>query len=160
MRLLLLFASFCSLHAMDGWKGVWVGTLDNLPRRPGSFSVEVRREIGELPTQAGACTVFRTEYRSKGRPDVVKDYKLCRGTTMDEWYVDEGNNVKLKSLWTGEALVSIFRVKGQLLVDTMRVGADGEMLEEIVFGEDPGAVEGVQSLNAKGVQRLRLRRKP
>jgi hypothetical protein len=135
------------------WAGTWRGELVNFPARPGAARVEVERELGPVPTVAGACSVFKTTYREGGVVKGIKDYRLCLGTDPDSLYVDEGDGVRLAARLIGGVLVSPFRVGNLLLVAQMRLVGD-TLEEEILTVADQPAVPGVQSLTARNIQRL------
>lgn len=139
------------------WAGTWQGELVNLPPRAGAPTVKVTAQIGPWPTEPGACTPWRKTYESSAHPTMTKDYRLCRGAAAGELYVDEGNGVKLDCRLVGDVLVSPFKYGRLVLVVTTRLR--GEVLEEeIVTFEDKPAVEGPLSLDARGIQRVSLRR--
>lgn len=139
------------------WEGKWKGTLKNLPAKPDAPVVEVTREIGSFPTADNSCTMFKTTYSEGGVVKQVKDYKLCRGTGAEDLFIDEGNGTKLTAKLIGDALVSPFKYGNSLLISTMRLR--GETLEEeILTVDDKPAMMGVQPMNAKGIQRLELKR--
>lgn len=139
------------------WEGKWKGTLKNLPAKPDAPVVEVTREIGSFPTADNSCTMFKTTYSEGGVVKQVKDYKLCRGTGAEDLFIDEGNGTKLTAKLIGDALVSPFKYGNSLLISTMRLR--GETLEEeILTVDDKPATMGVLPMNAKGIQRLELKR--
>ncbi len=140
-----------------GWEGKWKGTLKNLPAKPDASQVEVTREIGAFPMTDNTCAMWKTTYTEGGAVKQVKDYKLCRGTGADDLFIDEGNGTKLTARWIGDALVSPFKSGNLLLISTIRLR--GEVLEEeILTVDDKPAATGVLPMNAKGIQRLELRR--
>ena len=142
---------------IPNWEGKWKGTLKNLPAKPDAPVVEVIREIGAFPTMDNTCSMFKTTYSEGGAVKQVKDYKLCRGTGADDLYIDEGNGTKLAAKLIGDALVSVFKYDNILLISTMRLR--GETLEEeILTVDDKPAIKGVVSMNAKGIQRIELKR--
>lgn len=139
------------------WEGKWKGTLKNLPAKPDAPVIEVTREIGAFPTKDNSCTMFKTTYSEGGTVKQVKDYKLCRGTGADDLFIDEGDGTKLAAKLIGDALVSPFKYGNILLISTMRLR--GETLEEeILTVDDKPATMGVLPMNAKGIQRLELKR--
>jgi dipeptidyl aminopeptidase/acylaminoacyl peptidase len=139
------------------WEGKWKGTLKNLPAKPDAPVIEVTREIGAFPTADNTCSIFKTTYSEGGVVKQVKDYKLCRGTGADDLYFDENNGIKLSARLIGDALVSPFKFGNTLLVSTTRLR--GEVLEEeILTVDDKPATMGALPMNAKGIQRLELRR--
>lgn len=149
-------------HAQDdapasGWAGRWRGTLVNHPARAGAPAVEVVREVGPLPVADSSCTTFRTTYLEAGVTRGVKDYRLCRGAGIADWYVDEGDGTRLPARWLNGALVAPFKYDALLLIATTRVAGD-VMEEEILTIDDRPAVSGVQPLRPRAVQRLVLRR--
>ena len=142
---------------IPNWEGKWKGTLKNLPAKPDAPVVEVTREIGAFPTMDNTCSMFKTTYLESGVFKEVKDYKLCRGTGADDLYIDEGNGTKLAAKLIGDALVSPLRYGNTLLISTMRLR--GETLEEeILTVDDKPAIKGVVPMNAKGIQRIELKR--
>ncbi|TDP72261.1 hypothetical protein [Roseateles toxinivorans] len=157
--LLLGATTWLPAHAQPrpDWSGTWQGTLVNLPLRPGVPVVSVRAEIGPWPTAEQACTTWRRSYSTPEQPTQVKDYRLCRGATDDEWIVDEGNGVKLNGRMRGDMFVSPFKYDKLILVATTRLR--GETLEdEIITIDDKPAVEGPLTLNARTIQRITFRR--
>lgn len=166
MRMLsLLLAVACLMPAglraqplaAAGWTGTWRGELTNAPARGGVPRVEVTRVIGAMPTTDSSCTAFRTTYREQGVVRGEKAYQLCRGAGADDWYVDEGGGLRLSARWLGDALVSPFKYDSLLLISTVRL-RDGVLEEEIVTIDDRPAINGVQPLRARSLQRLVLRR--
>jgi catechol 2,3-dioxygenase-like lactoylglutathione lyase family enzyme len=141
------------------WAGAWTGTLVNHPALPGAARVEVTREIGPWPSGANPCAPFKTTYRENGEVKGTKDYRFCAGAKPGEFYVDEGNGIRLESSWLGGALVSMFRLQNSLVTTTLRVH-EGVMVEEIVSHSDSARADGVQPLPARHLQRLTLRRAP
>lgn len=139
------------------WEGKWSGKLTNIPAKPGSPSVEVTMEIGAFPTSDNSCSMWKTTYTESGSVTSVKDYKLCRGSGPEDIYIDEGGGVKLSARVIGDSLVVPFRSGNTFLVSTSR--QRGEVLEqEILTVEDSPAVTGIQPMQAKGIQRIELRR--
>lgn len=141
------------------WEGSWTGKLTNVPTKPDSATVEVTREIGAFPTSDGTCAIWKTTYSEAGAVKQVKDYKLCRGIGADDLFMDEGGGVKLAVKILGDALVVPFKSGNTLVVSTIKLR--GEVLEEeILTVDDKPAASGVQSMQAKGIQRIELRRSP
>ncbi len=139
------------------WEGKWKGTLKNLPAKPDSPAVEVTMEIGAFPVADNSCSMFKTTYSEGGAVKQVKDYKLCRGTGATDLFIDEGNGTKLTVNMIGDVIVSSFKSGNSLLIYTMRLR--GETLEqEILTVDDKPATMGVQPMNAKGIQRIELKR--
>ncbi len=142
---------------LAAWEGKWSGKLTNLPARPDAPAVEVTREIGAFPSADNTCSMWKTTYSEAGVVKQVKDYKLCRGTGAADLFVDEGNGIKLPARVLGDSLVSPFKYDNTLLISTVRLR--GEVLEEeIITADDKPATSGVQPMQAKGIQRLELRR--
>lgn len=141
------------------WAGTWYGTLTNHPAKPGAPVIDVRRDIGGLPSTDGSCTTWKTTYSENYIPRQVKDYRLCRGTGADDLFIDEGNGVRLSARWIDDVLVSMFTVESTLLVATTRMRGTW-LEEEIVFANHTPATTGVQSLLPRGIQRLALYREP
>ncbi len=142
-----------------GWTGTWNGILTNLPAKAGAPVVGVKREIGGIPMADDSCTTWKTTYSENFVPRQVKDYRLCRGKGADDWFIDEGNGVRLSARWLDDVLVSTFTFDSTLLVATTRVRGD-VLEEEILTAELKPAVTGVQSLPTRGLQRLSLTREP
>ena len=141
------------------WQGKWTGKLTNFPAKPDAPAVDVTLEIGAFPALDNTCTMWKTTYSEAGTVKQVKDYKLCRGTGAADLYVDEGNGIKLSAKLLGDALISPFKYDNLLLVSTIRLR--GEVLEEeILTADDKPTVTGVQPMQAKGIQRIELRRSP
>lgn len=141
------------------WEGTWRGDLTNLPAKADAPKVEVTMEIGPFPSSNGECTKWRSTYSEAGETKSVKDYKLCRGTGVNDLYIDEGGGVRLPVRIIGDAMVSTFKHDETLLISTMRLR--GEVLEiEILTVDDKPAVKGVVPMVPKGVQRIELRRIP
>jgi hypothetical protein len=139
------------------WTGTWRGSLVNLPVRQGATPVEVVREVGRIPARDSSCTALRTRYLEGGVERAVKDYQLCRGAGDADFYIDEGDGVRLTARWIGDALVAPFKYNTRLLISTTRVRGD-VMEEEILTVDDQPAVNGVRPLVPRGIQRLELRR--
>ena len=141
------------------WEGKWIGTLVNLPAKPGAVPVDVVLEIGAFPATDNSCTPWKTTYSEGGVVKGVKDYKLCRGTAVTDLYIDE-SGLRLPVRIIGDALVGPFKSSEILLVSTMRLR--GEVLEEEILTVDdkPAIQNGVQPMVAKGIQRIELRRVP
>gem|GEM_PF-1459811 len=139
------------------WAGKWKGTLTNHPTPPGAKTIEVIMEIGEFPKSDNSSSTWRTTYLEQGQVRQVKDYRLCRGAGAGDLYIDEGNGIILKSRLIGGVLVTPFKYNDILLITSVRL--HGDVLEqEILTVEDKPAIEGVQSMNARSIQRLELRR--
>lgn len=139
------------------WEGKWKGKLVNIPAKPDAVPIEVTREIGAFPTADNTCSIWKTTYSEAGVVKQVKDYKLCRGTGSEDIYVDEGDGLKLTARIIGDALITPFKFGNTLLVSTIRLR--GETLEEeILTVDDKPAAIGVQPMNAKGIQRIELKR--
>jgi dipeptidyl aminopeptidase/acylaminoacyl peptidase len=139
------------------WEGKWKGKLVNIPAKLDVTPVEVEREIGAFPTANNTCSMFKTTYSELGVVKQVKDYKICRGTGADDIYIDEGNGVKLTAKVVGDSLISPFKYGNILLISTMRLRGD-TLEEEILTVDDKPATMGVQPMNAKGIQRIELKR--
>ena len=150
-----------SLPAQDAppdLSGVWQGRLTNLPARPGAAPVDVTMEIGALPADSG-CAPWRTVYAEGGTVSQVKDYRLCRGLSAGELIIDEGDGTRLVARWIGVVLVTPFKLGDVLLVSSIRLR--GVFLEEEILSvQDRPAVQGVQPLVPRSIQRLVLRRRP
>lgn len=142
-----------------GWEGNWKGSLINLPAKPDAKPVEVTMEIGPFPTANGACTTWKTTYSEAGAATSVKDYKLCRGTSVTDLYIDEGNGTRLAARVIGDALITQFKYDETLLIATMRLRGD-TLEEEILTADDKPAIKGVQPMIPKGIQRIELKRVP
>ena len=151
-------ALFLLLTLAQNWEGLWLGTLENFPTRPNAKPVDVKLEIGPLPKADNTCTTWRTTYSESGQIRQVKDYRLCRGTSANEWFFDEGNGIKLSAQWLGKVLVSPFKYDKLLLISTTRLEGD-TLEEEIITIDDQPASTGVLPLKARNVQRLRFQRK-
>jgi len=158
-----LFATLGTLasHAqasasVPDWEGRWRGELVNLPQRPGAAPVTVDAEIGPWPA-AGTCSVWRRSFVSRDHPPVTKDYRLCHGPAQGELHVDEGNGIRLASRLVGDTLLTPFKYGQLILLSSTRLR--GEVLEEeIVTVDDKPAVDGPLVLQARGIQRITLRR--
>ncbi len=165
MRIILVLVLCCwsvTAHAQEpqavpDWEGTWEGTLVNLPLRPNAPPVDVKMELGAFPVADDTCSVWRTTYSEKGEVRQVKDYQLCRGTGPDDLFVDEGDGIILKARLLGDVLVSPFKYNDILLVTTTRLRGD-VLEEEIITAGDEPAIEGVQTMVPRGIQRLTLRR--
>ncbi|MBY0374243.1 MAG: hypothetical protein K2Q23_09635 [Bryobacteraceae bacterium] len=150
----LLLAS--TAFAQD-WSGRWEGELVNYPRRESVAPVPIVREIGEMPRANGDCSTFKTTYSPPGQKIVVKDYRLCRGSGASEYFIDEGQGLKLKAQLLGDTLVSTFKYQRVLLISVMRLR--GDLLEEDIYtAADQPATDGVLSLDTRSLQRLQFRR--
>lgn len=156
---LLLAANLLPSQSTPNFSGVWRGTLVNEPRRANAPVVDVTLEMGPMPVSDNTCTTWKTTYSEAGAVRQVKDYKLCRGAGADDWYVDEGDGVKLTARWLGDVLVSPFRVDNLLLVVHTRLTGD-MLVEEIITVDDQPKASGVQPLRPRSIQRLTLSRVP
>jgi hypothetical protein len=136
--------------------GKWKGKLVNYPVRAGAKLPGVLMEIGPMPAKDGDCTVWRTSYIEGEKVLQTKDYKLCR--TETEWFIDEGNGVKLAARWLGGVLVSPFKYDKLLLISSVRLKGPDELEEEILTVDDKPNEKGVLPLQARGIQRLSLKR--
>jgi dipeptidyl aminopeptidase/acylaminoacyl peptidase len=143
--------------AIARWEGKWTGRLINIPAKPDAVPVDVTMEIGAFPTSDNSCSEWKTTYTEAGKPPTVKDYQLCRGTGPDDLYIDEGGGVRLTARVIGDSLIVPFKYGNTLLVSTNRLR--GEVLEqEILTVDDKPATTGVLPMQAKGIQRIELRR--
>ena len=145
-------------EGIAGWEGKWEGRLVNLPGRPGQGEVRIERETGPWPA-ANACSPLVTRYLVEGKPTQTKDYRLCRGATPDQLWVDEGGGVTLSARLLGDSLVSPFKYGSILLVASTRVEGD-RMVEDILSARDQPATDGIVKLDATNLQRLEFRRRP
>lgn len=140
------------------WEGKWSGKLTNVPAKPGSSPVDVALEIGSFPLTDNSCAKWKTTFTESGAAPVVKDHKICRGNGPDDLYIDEGSS-RLTARVIGDSLVIPFKSANVLMVSTIRLR--GEVLEqEILSVDDKPAISGVQPMQAKGIQRIELRRVP
>ena len=139
------------------WAGRWEGELVNYPRRESASPVPLVREIGELPRANGDCSTFKTTYSPPGQKVVVKDYRLCRGPGATEYYIDEGQGLRLKAQILGDTLLSTFKYQSILLISIMRLRGD-TLEEDIYTATDQPATNGVLSLDTRSLQRLQFRR--
>lgn len=138
------------------WEGKWSGKLTNLPAKPEAVPVDVVLEIGAFPTSDNTCAKWKTTYTEFGTVTSVKDHKICRGNGPEDIYIDEGG-LRLTARVIGDSLVVPFKSGNALLVSTTRLR--GETLEqEILTVDDKPAVAGVQPMQAKGIQKVELRR--
>lgn len=160
---LLLVAFFFPIQAQDKngppgtWTGKWRGTLVNLPARPGAPVIDVLLEIGPLPAANKTCATWRNTYSEAGVTKQVKDYKLCRGESADDLYLDEGGNVRLAARWMDDVLLIPFKYDKQLLISSTRLRGD-TLEEEIMVIDDTDTSKGIQSLRPRSIQRLTYRR--
>ncbi len=161
MFALLLIALLAQDSGSLAWQGTWKGELRNYPPRAGAKAVEVEVKLGEWPGREGDCAEWKTTYREGGEVKGVKDYKLCRGAVgsdaASEYFVDEGNGVKLPARLLDGALVSQFKY-GKILLTTILELRDGVLEERIFTAGDEAATEGVRTLPVKRMQRITLRR--
>ncbi|HQU90816.1 MAG TPA: S9 family peptidase [Pyrinomonadaceae bacterium] len=138
------------------WEGKWIGKLTNVPATAGAAPIDVTMEIGNFPTADNTCGKWKTTYTELGTVNSVKDYKICRGTGVEDLYIDEGG-ARLTARVIGDSLIVPFKSGNVLLVSTMRTR--GETLEqEILTVDDKPATSGVQPMHAKGIQKIELRR--
>ncbi|MGB4989174.1 MAG: S9 family peptidase [Pyrinomonadaceae bacterium] len=140
------------------WAGKWKGTVANFPSVAGVSPVEVTMEIGPIPTSDGACSIWKTTFSEGGSVTSVKDNKLCRGSGVNDLYIDlyidEGSGVRIPVRAIGDALISTVRSGDGLSVSTMKLR--GETLEQEILSVDGGA----QSNLPKGIQRIEMKRLP
>ena len=139
------------------WEGKWKGKLVNVPAKPEAPTVDVEREIGAFPTANNTCSMWKTTYSELGVVKQVKDYKLCRGNGADDFYINEGNGVKLTVRIVGDSMITPFKYDNILLISTTRLRGD-TLEEEILTIDDKPATMGVQPMNAKSIQRIELKR--
>ncbi|MDI1243391.1 MAG: S9 family peptidase [bacterium] len=140
------------------WEGKWSGKLTNLPSQPGAAAVDVTMEIGAFPVSDNQCSQWKTRYTESGTVKSVKDSKLCRGNGAEDIYIDDGR-VRLTARVIGDSLVVPFKSGNVLMVSTMRLR--GEMLEqEILTVDDKPATAFVLPMQAKGIEKIELRRVP
>ena len=140
------------------WAGTWKGTLVNHPVRPKARSVETTMEIGAFPKADNECSIWKSTFNVPGKPDVVKDYKLCRANEED-LYFEQGEGVKLTSRWVGELLVTSYKANTMIFFQTVRLR--GDLLEQEIFvAHDVPASKGPAPTVMEGttVQRIVLRR--
>jgi hypothetical protein len=137
--------------------GRWKGTLVNLPGRPNAPVVSVTMELGAIPTADSSCVPWKTTYAERDTVRGVKDYRLCRGMGPKDLYVDEGGGVRLAAQLLGDVLTSAFKVGTSLLVTHLRVRGD-TLEEEILSIADKPATDGIVTMVATNIQRLRLTR--
>lgn len=156
LLLLALLAQENSIPLQAKWQGIWQGGLRNYPARAGAKTVEVTVELGEWPNQEGACSQWKTTYREEGQVKGVKDYKLCRGASESEYFVDEGNGIKLPARLLDGALVSQFKY-GKTLLTTILELRDGVLEERIFTANDEASSAGVVTMPVKSLQKLVLR---
>src|SRR5438128_540685 len=122
--LLVVFLAWQSPE--PNWAGTWKGTLVNHPVRPKAKSVETTIEIGAFPKAENECTVWKSTFNPPGKPEVVRDYKLCR-VNEEDFYFDEGG-LKLTSRWVGDVLVTSYKANTQIFLRTVRLR--GDLLEQ------------------------------
>ena len=139
------------------WAGTWTGTLANLPEHPGAKPVEVKMGIGEFPTEDNSSSLWRTTYSEQGEIRQVKDYRLCRGTGADDLSIDEGDGIKLKSRLIDDVLVTPFQYNDVILITSVRLRGD-VIEQEILTVADKPALDGVQPLTARSIQRIVMSR--
>lgn len=157
MKALFLLSVVLTASAQT-WTGSWTGTLENIPARPNAKPVQVELEIGPIPEAANACTPWKTTYIENGKVMQVKDYKLCRGTEANQWFMDEGNNIRLAMKLLGDTFVCPFKYDKTLLITITRLRGD-TIEEDIYTAIDQPANGGVLPLESRGIQRLRFQRK-
>ncbi len=150
---LIGFSRPLAAQALPDLAGTWEGTLVNLPGRAGATPVAVTIELGALPTTDGGCVPWKTIYREAGVVRGVKDYRICRGTGAADLFVDEGNNVRLRTSLLGDVLVSAFKAGSILLVTHLRVRGD-TLEEEIITITDTPATDSLVTMPARSVQRI------
>ena len=142
-----------------GWEGKWRGSLRDIPAKKDAPQIEVELEIGRIPTADNTCAMWRTSYLEEAVVKQVKEYKLCRGTGVEDLFIDEGDGVKIPVKIIGDSLIATFKTAGMTFVSTTRLR--GEVLEqEILTIDDKVAGEGVSPLNAKSIQKMEVRRVP
>ena len=150
--------------AAPDWQGLWEGTLVNIPGRLNAPPVTIKRQIGAWPAENGTCTTFSSSYFENAKQAGVKDYKLCRGTSETDLYIDEGDtpegkDIILPTRLFGDTLVSVFKYRNILLTVSTRV-VDGVMTEDIVSTPDVAATDDVVQMPSRSLQRLTFRRVP
>ena len=141
-----------------GWEGRWQGTLVNLPARANAKPVEVTLEVGPMPQADNTCSPWRKTFVEAGGTPLVKDYQLCRGQGPEDWYVDEGNGVKLPGRWLGEVFLSHYKYDALVFFTSVRLRGDVVEDELLMADDKPVVPQGVQSLPAKLLQRVEFKR--
>lgn len=114
-------------------------------------------EIGPFPTEDRTCTKWKNTYSENGTVVNIKDYQLCRGNNASDLYIDEGADVKLASQYIGDVLVTPFRYDRLLLITQTRLLGD-TLQEEILTINDVFSTQGIQSLTARLIQRITMKR--
>lgn len=147
------------------WLGTWIGELKNFPSRLNAPRVEVRREISQLKVSADqtiACATFRTRYAENGQERAVKEYQLCRDDKQ-QWFIDEGNDIRLQARWLDGMLVSVFKYGNIVLQSSIRIDVNDHnkepalrMVEEIISSRDEQKNTEIQSLPVMNLQKLIL----
>ena len=149
----------CASHSQAQLQGIC--SSDEIERRCRVVPTRVRMEIGHPPSENDTCTTWRQNFTDPRYPPITKDYRFCRGKNDSDWYVDEGDGVRLLSRWAGDELLSFFAVGSQLLFTTQYIREDGAMIEEILTATQPTgeAPHGaVVSFEPGTVQRFGFRR--
>ena len=135
-----------------GWEGKWKGTLKNIPAKPDAPVVEVTMEIGAFPMTDNTCTMWKLTFASQ-----VRNHKLCRGTGADDLYIDAGDEIKRTVTLLGDTLFLASKNNNVTVMTTNRLR--GDILEiETLMADDKPAAMGVVPMNAKGIQRIELKR--
>jgi hypothetical protein len=140
------------------WAGTWKGTLVNHPVRVKGRSVETMIEIGAFPKKDGECAIWKSTFTIPGKPDVVKDYQLCR-VNEEDLYFDDGKGTKLATQLIGGVLVTPYKGNSHVLVQVVRLRGD-TLEQEIFTAQDRAAESGPKptSLEPAAVQRIVLKR--
>ena len=147
-----------SESVQTNWTGKWHGSIEAYPEGEAGHGWNVTLEIGEYPTIADMCTVWRSVFTENGTIRAVKDYRFCRGCGIDDLYIDEGANVTIAAQWIKDVLVSPFKYKGVFALSSMRIRGD-ILEEEIYITEDNPAVDNVVvSVKAQSIHLMRMKR--
>ncbi|UJR29453.1 hypothetical protein I4U23_010665 [Adineta vaga] len=148
--------SYLYKHKPD-WSGTWRGIIRTDPIDAGPTNIELTLELGLFPTMENNCTKWYGTYRQNGTIQVIKDYKFCRKTTENDYFIDEQNGIILDAQWIGNALVSSYKVDGIffIAIDRMR---ENILEEEIWTIEDKNTNENVKSLRTRVYYNIQMKR--
>lgn len=140
------------------WSGTWQGTVRTYPEGQIGDGWQKSIVIGPYPTADGTCTTLNSTFTNDGTVQLTKDYRLCRGQSASDLYIDAGSHGKLEVQWMSDVLVSPFKQGGMFVISNLRMR--GNFLEEeiIMVNDNPGDGNNLVSIRASSMHQIKMKR--
>lgn len=134
--------------------GQWTGKmlLFNSKKKVNPDSLSISLTVKKIDSLN--AYIWRTEYLSTEH-QIVKDYKLVPTDNENEFFIDEGNDIKLLNFNYDNKLYSMFGINDLVLTATYEITPKG-LLFEVVSGKRTETKAEVENYKITAVQKVLL----